>query len=175
MNAKSTPILAFSAYSGTGKTTLIEKLINALKEKGVRVAAIKHDGHDFEVDYPGKDSWRYIKAGADTAVISSNSKTALIMQEGVSLGRAAAMMCGVDLILVEGYKQENVTQIGLCRQAVGKGFVSHITRYVAVVTDCVVEEAGVPCFGFDDVQILSRFILNNMSSFTHINSEGIIG
>ena len=73
---KGIPVLGFAAYSGTGKTTLIERLVGSLKARGLRVAVIKHDGHDFEIDRRGKDSWRFTQAGADISVISSMAKTA---------------------------------------------------------------------------------------------------
>ena len=72
------PVIGFAAYSGTGKTTLIEKLLRRLKEKGFRVAVIKHDAHDFDIDREGKDSWRFTQAGADIMLISSEKKTAVI-------------------------------------------------------------------------------------------------
>ena len=129
------PVLAFAAYSGTGKTTLLEKVIRTLKRRGMRVAVIKHDGHDFTIDREGKDSWRFTQAGADISIISSAAKTALVEQRPLSFAQAAAMVHDVDLILVEGYKQEPLTQIGIFRKASGKGFTADISRYAAVVTD----------------------------------------
>ena len=58
------PVLGFAAWSGTGKTTVMERTIAALRRRGLRVAAVKHDGHDFEMDRPGKDSWRFAQAEA---------------------------------------------------------------------------------------------------------------
>ena len=113
------PVLAFAAYSGTGKTTLLEKVIRTLKRRGMRVAVIKHDGHDFTIDREGKDSWRFTQAGADISIISSAAKTALVEQRPLSFAQAAAMVHDVDLILVEGYKQEPLTQIGIFRKASG--------------------------------------------------------
>ena len=168
---KGIPILAFTAYSGTGKTTLIEQVVQNLKDRGLRVAVIKHDGHDFEMDHRGKDSWRYTQAGADISIISSTSKTALMEQRPLSLTQAAAMIHDVDLILVEGYKDKPLTQIGLCRQMTGKDFTADISRYIAVVTDIAMKNLPVPCFGFDDVQGLTKFILRNMDHFTHINGQ----
>ena len=75
------PVIAFSAWSGTGKTTLIEKLIRELKGRGLRIAVIKHDGHSFDIDHEGKDSWRFTKAGADITMISSAEKTAITFTE----------------------------------------------------------------------------------------------
>ena len=129
------PVFAFAAYSGRGKATLLEKVIRTLKRRGMRVAVIKHDGHDFTIDREGKDSWRFTQAGADISIISSAAKTALVEQRPLSFAQAAAMVHDVDLILVEGYKQEPLTQIGIFRKASGKGFTADISRYAAVVTD----------------------------------------
>ena len=141
------PVLAFAAYSGTGKTTLIERLVVSLKEKGLRVAVIKHDGHRFDMDHEGKDSWRFTQAGADLSIISSAEKTALIEQRELSFPQVAAMVRNVDLILVEGYKNEPLTQIGICRKASGKGFTAELSRYIAVVTDTDIGDTEVPDSG----------------------------
>ena len=117
------PVIAFAAYSGTGKTTLIEKLVRELKHRGVRLAVIKHDGHKFEIDHEGKDSWRFSKAGADITMISSTEKTAYVEYGELSLEQLLGMVHGVDLILVEGYKNKNLPQIGIARAATGKGFL----------------------------------------------------
>ena len=99
----SIPAIAFAAYSGTGKTTLIEKIIRCLKEKGVRLAVIKHDAHDFDIDHEGKDTWRFTQAGADMTIIGSSVKTAIIDQREHSVQEIISRISGVDLILVEGY------------------------------------------------------------------------
>ena len=169
---KGIPILAFAAYSGTGKTTLIEKLVRSLKAYGLRVAVIKHDGHDFEIDREGKDSWKFSQAGADISIISSAEKTAFIEQRFLSLPQILAQIHHVDLILVEGYKQELLPQIGICRKAIGKGFPADISRYIAVVTDIDIGDGTVPRFGFDDIQELTEFIMKNMNDFTHFNEQG---
>lgn len=169
---KGIPVLAFVAYSGTGKTTLIEKLIRRLKTQGLRVAVIKHDDHNFEIDHEGKDSWRFSRAGADLSIVTSANKTALIEQRQLSLEQVAAWVHDVDLILVEGCKQAPLTQIGLCREATGKGFPAELSRYTAVVTDTDIGDMAVPRFGFDDIQELTEFIMKNMDDFTHFNGEG---
>jgi len=71
-------VVSVVGKSGSGKTTLIEKLISEAKSRGIKVATIKHDAHSFEIDYPGKDSWRHYHAGAEVVVISSQEKVALI-------------------------------------------------------------------------------------------------
>lgn len=169
---KGIPVLGFAAYSGTGKTTLIERLVGSLKARGLRVAVIKHDGHDFEIDRRGKDSWRFTQAGADISVISSAAKTAFVEQRPLSFSQAAAMVHDVDLILVEGYKQEGFSQIGICRRDAGQGFPAPLSRYIAAVTDARPKDAGIPCFGLDDIQGLTEFIMKNMDDFTHFNRQG---
>ena len=170
------PLIAFAAYSGTGKTTLIEKLIVALKEKGLRLAVIKHDGHSFEIDHEGKDSWRFAQAGADVTMISSAEKTAYVEQGDLSLEQLLGMVHNVDLILVEGYKNKGLPQIGIARKAAGKGFPADISRFAAIVTDLELE-TDVPCFGLEDISGIADFILEMMtvkatSDFTHFNEEG---
>ena len=170
------PVIAFAAYSGTGKTTLIEKLIRELKRRGVRLAVIKHDGHQFEIDHEGKDSWRFTKAGADITMISSSEKTAYVEQGELSLEQLLNMVHGVDLILVEGYKNKNLPQIGIARAATGKGFPFEPEHFIALVTDMEMD-TDIPCFGMEDVTpiadfILERIAVKNDNDFTHFNEEG---
>lgn len=168
---KEIPTIGFAAYSGTGKTTLMEKLVRCLKKKGLRTAVIKHDGHSFEIDREGKDSWRYTQAGAEISIISSAEKTALVERRELSFEQILALIHDVDLILVEGYKNGSFPQIGLSRAAVGKGFPHDVSRYVAIVTD---EEMECPCpkFGFDDIEEIVEFMIKNMEDFTHFNHQG---
>ena len=171
------PVIAFAAYSGTGKTTLIEKLVRELKCRGIRVAVIKHDGHNFEIDHEGKDSWRFSKAGADITVISSAEKTAYMEQGELSLEQLLGMVHGVDLILVEGYKNKNLPQIGIARAATGKGFPFEPEHFIALVTDMEMD-TDIPCFGLEDIAPIADFILertavnNNYNDFTHFNKDG---
>ena len=154
------PAVGFSAYSGTGKTTLIEQLIPLLKAHGLRLAVIKHDAHKFQMDKEGKDSWRFTNAGADMMLISSPEKTAIIEQRPRSFQENLSMIHDVDLILVEGYKQEDVPRIGICRKATGKGLPHDPGTYIAIVTDDESHrEVGVPCFDLQDYSGIVRFIL----------------
>ena len=153
------PIIGFSAYSGTGNTTLIEQIVRVLKSQGYRIAVIKHDAHQFEIDQEGKDSWRFSPAGADMTIISSQDKTAMIEQREVNFTDLIAMIHDVDLILVEGYKQERIPRIGISRKAAGKGLPHAAKEYIAVVTDDEVLSAKYdPVFSLDDVQGISDFI-----------------
>ena len=166
------PVFAFAAYSGTGKTTVIEKIVRELKARGLRLAVIKHDGHRFEIDHEGKDSWRFAHAGADITIISSAEKTAYIEQRELSLQQLIDMVHDVDLILVEGYKNENLPQIGIARKATGKGFTADLSRFIAIVTDMDEIETTLPRFTFEDIQGITEFIMKNMNDFTHFNEEG---
>ena len=153
------PVIGFAAWSGTGKTTLIEKLVRALKAQGYRIGVIKHDAHKFEIDKEGKDSWRFTQAGADMMLISSAAKTAIVEQRERTFEENLGMIHDVDLILVEGYKQESIPKIGVCRKATGKGLPHPVESYIAVVTDdeslCT---GAVPVFGLEDVWEITEFL-----------------
>lgn len=156
------PVIAFSAYSGTGKTTLIEQLIIRLKARGLSLAVIKHDAHDFEIDKEGKDSWRFTKAGAEMTLISSATKTAIVEQRPRTFEQNLSMIHDVDLIIVEGYKQEDIPRIGISRKATGKGLPASPSDYIAIVTDDedLSQNSPVPCFGLDDIEGIVTFITN---------------
>lgn len=102
------PVISFVGRANSGKTTYLEKLIPELKRRGYRLAVVKHDGHGFEMDRPGKDTWRHAQAGADVVCISSPQKVALIRQVAreETLAEVVASLPPVDLILTEGYKKE---------------------------------------------------------------------
>ena len=114
-----TPAVSFVAKSGTGKTTLLEKVISELKKRGYRLGVIKHDAHHFDIDYPGKDSHRLTQAGADTMLISSQDKLAVIKQHAAepSLNELiATYFSDVDMILTEGFKECNLPKIEVHRR-----------------------------------------------------------
>ena len=171
------PVIGFAAYSGTGKTTVLEKLIEELSRRGVRTAVIKHDGHSFDIDIPGKDTYRHARAGAQTVVITSPDKTAVIRQRGQTLKKCVDQITEADVILVEGFKKEPIPQIGLCRKAAGKGFTAPPERFLAVVTDDEETAFPVPRFSFEDTEALADFILKEIKTmpaedFTHFNDQG---
>ena len=153
------PVIAFSAWSGTGKTTVIEKLIPVLKTRGLRVAAVKHDAHDFEIDRKGKDSWKFFHAGADVTVITSDKKTALIEQRSLDLMDVFSRIPDVDIILAEGFNQDDLPRIGICRKATGKGFRHPLSQYIAIVTDEHIDDPHIPVFLPDDHEGLADFVM----------------
>ncbi len=172
-----TPVIGFSAYSGTGKTTLMEQVIRLLTESGIKVAAVKHDTHGIQIDQPGKDSYRFAQAGAETVVLSSPDRTAVLENAGRTLEECVEKISGADVILVEGFKHASIPRIGLCRKAAGKGLPEPADRYLAVVTDDESVPASVPRFSMDDARGVAEFIIKEIvrmsqEDFTHFNDQG---
>ena len=143
MKQISTPLVGFAAYSGTGKTTLLSQLIPLLKAKGLRIGVIKHAHHDFDIDYPKKDSYILRKAGAETVLIASRKRTAIIMEhpdlsEEPSLEDALSKIPleGLDLLLVEGFKHADYPKIELNRKALNKPYLyPNDKNIIAIATD----------------------------------------
>ena len=155
------PVLGFAAWSGTGKTTLIEKLIPKLKEKDLRLAVIKHDAHGLKFDKEGKDSWRFSNAGADVTVVNGPDQSAIFVQRSLTLDETITMITDVDLVLIEGYKTGQFDKVGISRKETGKGFTDEISSFKALVTDDpsgIETEATQPVFALDDVQGLADWI-----------------
>ncbi|HWI41856.1 MAG TPA: molybdopterin-guanine dinucleotide biosynthesis protein B [Verrucomicrobiae bacterium] len=110
--------VSFVAKSGTGKTTLLEKVIGILKERGYRVGVIKHDAHRFDIDHPGKDSHRLAAAGADTMLISSSEKLAMVRKhtEAPPIEEILKTYFGdMDIVLTEGFKKSGLPKIEVHR------------------------------------------------------------
>ena len=108
------PIISFVGNSNSGKTMLLEKVIRELKSRSCRVAVIKHSHHDFQMDRPGKDSWRFAQAGSDAVVLSSPHKIAMVQQvdEELSMSHIAAWFVDkMDIVLTEGYKKGAAVKI----------------------------------------------------------------
>ena len=162
-NLAGIPIYQFVAWSGTGKTTFLEKLVRELKKRGMKVGVYKHDGHDFEIDRPGKDSWRMTQAGADVTVLSSAEKAVIMENRPVSPEDLTDRIDGVDIILIEGYKSGPWRKIGLFRKGIGKGLPVQAEECLAVITDadCPGTERR---FGFSDVSETADFLQQDMAA-----------
>ncbi len=160
------PVLGFAGYSGSGKTALIEKLIPVLRERGLRVAIVKHDGHEVDIDRPGKDSARFSEAGAEMVVLTSRQKTAVIEQRSLSLADALRFVHDVDLVLVEGYKHADITQVGIARQDGKEGFTAELTRFWRLVTDMPLPDAPVRVYHPEDTLPLAEDIIAHRLEFT---------
>ncbi len=153
------PIISIVGKSNAGKTTLIEQLVAELKRRGQRVATIKHDAHQFEIDHPGKDSYRHFHAGADWTLIGSPAKLAVIrrLERELTLDEIAATIDDVDVILTEGYKREARLRIEVSRRANTTELICDRSELLAIAADYPIE-LGVPVFGLDDAAGLTDFI-----------------
>ena len=145
------PVLGFAAYSGTGKTTLLIELLPLLKDRGIRVAMIKHAHHNFDIDKPGKDSYELRRAGADQVLIASNYRRALMMEtpEGAEPELeelvAALKLDTVDLVLVEGFRHLPFPKIELYRPSLGKSLIyPKDSSVIAIATDELVDVGDLP-------------------------------
>jgi len=147
------PIISVVGKSGVGKTTFLEKLIAELKQRGYRVAVVKHDVHGFEIDQPGKDSWRLAQAGSDSVVIASPQKLALIKQldREMTLNEIAALLSDIDIIITEGYKRADAPKIEVSRRERGGELLCTPEELVAIVADQPFAP-DVPQFGLDDAR-----------------------
>lgn len=155
------PTFTFAAYSNTGKTTYLEALIPRLKAAGLRVAVVKHDAHDFQIDQLGKDTWRFAQAGANAVAIASGSHFALMEYRPATLEEILGQIRDVDLILTEGYKSEGYPKIALFRSDSGKGLAVPADGCFAIVSD-VPMEAPCPVFPLDDPTPLADYLLKTL-------------
>ena len=153
------PVFSFIAWSGTGKTTYLEGLIAALKARGLRVAAVKHDAHRFDADREGKDSWRFARAGAEVVAVADGEKCAVIEYRSVSLASLLDRLPAADIVLVEGWHAEAQRPILLYRAAAGKPPKLPCAECFAVVSDEKPDAGPVPCFPLDDPDALADFLL----------------
>lgn len=165
-----TPYLTFAGYSGSGKTTLVIKVINYLKSKGYKIAALKHDGHSFEMDKEGKDTYRMKQAGANCVAIASNSKLAVISDTPKRFTFIELMKqipVDVDIIIGEGFKEEDIPKILVHRKANNKpNLYGEEKNIIAVATDELHEFANINnVFHIDDYEKIAEFITNYIDNF----------
>jgi molybdopterin-guanine dinucleotide biosynthesis protein MobB len=158
--------ISFIAASGTGKTTLLEKVIRDLKGRGYRVGVIKHDAHRFDIDHPGKDSYRLTAAGADSMLISSEDKLALVKQHNRSPSLEELLsgyFTDVDLVVVEGFKKSALPKIELHRKECASALIcrgeSRDPTLVAVASDEPLT-VDVPVLDLNDAGAVADFVLS---------------
>ena len=159
-------VLGIAGYSGSGKTTLIEKMIPILVRSGLRVSLIKHAHHEFDVDQPGKDSYRHRHAGCTEVLISSSNRWALMHElRGAaepSLQDQLKHFAPCDLVLVEGYKTEAVPKVEVRRKGAHTPALYPDDRnVVAVATDDVLDTA-LPQLDVNDPEAVAQFIIQHL-------------
>ncbi len=165
------PVLSFTAKSGTGKTTYLEKLIPLLKKEHLRLAVIKHDAHGFQIDKPGKDSYRLTQAGTDHMILSSEDQTAAIFShkgEHPSLESILSRIENVDFIITEGYKLGDQKKIHILRNGYNETPVGSQENVIAYVTDFPFK-AEVPVFDLNHPEDLLPFLINYIQSFNPVS------
>ncbi len=157
-----TPVFSFIAYSNTGKTTYIVELIAELTRRGVRVGAIKHDAHEFEIDKQGKDSWRFAQAGAQGVAVASQTKCAIMDYRPVSFAETVSRIRDVDLIIAEGWHGEAENRIAVYRSNSGKPLKLSPSECIAVVSDMTLDTGNTPLFPLGDVVPMADFLVSKL-------------
>lgn len=169
-------VIGFAGYSGSGKTHLIERLIPILKRQGLRVSVVKHAHHRFDIDRPGKDTFRHRAAGAFEVVVASSQRLALMReferQTELSVHHLIAELYdGVDWVLVEGFKDSDLFKIEVWRAASDKP-----ARYpddefiVAIATDSAAalpQPTLRPVLDLNDAEALARWLTDNGGRFEY--------
>ena len=150
-----------AASSNSGKTTLIEKVVRILKDRGLRVAVIKHASKGFDIDRPGKDSWRFREAGADTVMLVGPDSVALMKKtERQPSPEELELRAGdVDIVIREGFKQEGSNRIEVFRGGVsGELPLCVNNRYIIALVSSVPIAVAVPRFDWNDAVSVADFI-----------------
>ena len=168
------PVLGFAAFSGTGKTTLLEKLIPLLTAKNIRIGMVKHAHHEFDIDKPGKDSYRLRKAGAGQILIASSQRQAL-MTENVTLEEprldeliSRLDLDNIDLVLVEGFKHVPFPKIELHRKALGKKLLHPgDPDIIAVASDHLTDCGELPALDINDIAAIAAFVITWLNTASH--------
>jgi molybdopterin-guanine dinucleotide biosynthesis protein B len=174
------PLLGFVAYSGTGKTTLLEQLIPQLRARGLRIALIKHAHHDFDIDTPGKDSYRLRKAGASQVMVASGKRWALVNEydderDEPRLNELLQHLdpSRFDLLLVEGFKHENYPKVELWRSELAKPLLHpEDPNIIALACDQTPSTtAAIPLLDLNDIVAIANFVVEWVTQQTELISN----
>ena len=152
-------IFGLAGWSGAGKTTLLEKLIARCVADGLKVAVIKQTHHDFDIDRPGKDSWRHRQAGAMEVIVASERRWALLHEAAApSLDELVSRLLPCDLVWVEGYKHAPIAKLEVHRAANAKGWLyPHDPAIVGLACDSA-NDSALPQFDLNDDAAIYQFI-----------------
>lgn len=169
-------VIGFAGFSGSGKTTLVEALIPALKLRGLRVSVVKHAHHNFDIDHPGKDTYRHREAGAFEVVVASDRRLALIREfERPAVLTVhqliAELYDGVDWVLVEGFKESNLQKMEVWRAASGKRALYPDDDFiVAIATDSpsqLPQSTLRPVLDLNDPDTVAQWLVDNQDRFNY--------
>lgn len=154
----------FAGWSGSGKTTLIEQLIPRFAAHGLKVSLVKHAHHTFDVDHPGKDSWRHRQAGCHEVMIGSGVRWALMHElRGApepTLAQLVARMSPCDLLLVEGFKRYEMPKLEVYRAVNGKPLLHPEDRHIVAVATDVRLATPLPQVDINDPDAVAAFVLD---------------
>ncbi|MFN4090526.1 MAG: molybdopterin-guanine dinucleotide biosynthesis protein B [Alphaproteobacteria bacterium] len=156
-------VFGLAGWSGSGKTTLLVRLLPILARHGIAVSTVKHAHHDFDIDRPGKDSYRHREAGAVEVMVASGHRWALMREHRAvpepTLGDLLARMTPVDLVIVEGFKFDPHPKLEVHRPALAKPLICDGDRHVvAVASDAPLAGIGLPVLDLDDAEGIAGFI-----------------
>ena len=159
-------VFGIAGWSGSGKTTLLEKLIPQFTARGLKVAVIKHAHHGFDIDRPGKDSYRHREAGASEVLLSCNDRWALMHERrdrsDVTLDELLARLAPCDLVLVEGFKQEPIPKLEVHRPENGKPPLFPGRSDIVGVASTGEIATSLPCLALDDVAAIADFVMQTL-------------
>lgn len=156
-------IIAISGVKNSGKTTLITNLIPLLKEKGIKIATIKHDGHDFDPDVEGTDSYRHRKAGAYGVGVFSKNKWMVIKEEvNIPVFDLVDQFPEADLILLEGFKYSNFPKVEIVRSEISCHPVSNPETVIAYISDLEIFSHEIKQFRLEEIKELSDYIYKHI-------------
>lgn len=156
-------VIGFAGWSGSGKTTLVEQVIGLLEARGLVVSLIKHAHHDFDIDYPGKDSWRHRHAGCREVLVTGGKRWAVMHElrgrDELSLNEALAQLSPCDLVLVEGFKRQPIPKIEIYRAEIGKPLLFPDDPNIIAVASDVPHATTLPQLDLNDPAAVAGFIL----------------
>ena len=159
-------IFGIAGYSGSGKTTLIEKLIPLFTQRGLKVSLVKHAHHTFDVDQPGKDSYRHRHAGCNEVLVTSSRRWALMHElRGAPEPTLQALIKHVsacDLLLIEGFKHEAIPKLEVYRGVVGESLLHPQDAHIIAVASDQRVDTALPQFRLDDTSQIAAFILSQV-------------
>jgi molybdopterin-guanine dinucleotide biosynthesis protein B len=159
-------IFGFAGWSGSGKTTLVEKLIPRFVERGLRVSLIKHAHHNFDVDTPGKDSYRHRQAGASEILVTSSRRWVLMHElrgaQEPSFDEQIKHFSPCDLLLVEGFKFAPIPKLEVWRQATGEALLHPNDPHIVAIAADTKVETRLPRLDLNDDAAIARFILAHL-------------
>jgi len=159
-------VFGFAGWSGSGKTTLIEKLIPRFAGAGLRVSLIKHAHHTFDVDQPGKDSYRHRHAGAAEILVTSSRRWVLMHElrgaHEPSFEEQVRRVSPCDLLLVEGFKFAPIPKLEVWRAETGEGLLHPNDPHIVAVASDAKVETGLPLLDLNDVDGIATFILKRL-------------